>query len=277
LAAGKYQKMLGNSLRRKISNQKWQDFVISDTNPSQTWQRIRERAKLAINDLTLLAQQLPNEKQEVVFAAEDIIRLMGLILFPSYADLDHDELDSRRTKLAAVLVDKCITKCRYQVKRIIPNRQELSEPITAELQKVVNICKAVSAEIESRQFEAERSMPKYIFSWDKVPGIDEDKLKEFLKKTFYQEWMEGAKIEKSKDGRSIRISNVNNSVSIQLDDTQTLAHISVSGTDDVPLPMKYEKTLLIRNEKGNLAVYSKRYNKRRKSRSDDYNTIPFFG
>ena len=50
-----------------------------DSNPTQTWNRIRDKANRGINDLILLAQKLPNDKQEELFNINNIKNIQQII------------------------------------------------------------------------------------------------------------------------------------------------------------------------------------------------------
>lgn len=65
-----------------------------------------------------------------------------------------------------------------------------------------------------------KNRSKYLFSWNKIPGKDNTKLIEFLKEEYDIEWLENAKIKKSKDCTTININieNSMNSISLRLED-----------------------------------------------------------
>lgn len=47
---------------------------------------------------------------------------------------------------------------------------------------------------------------KYLFNWDKIPGVDSEILKQFLIKKFGIDWIQTANIEKIDDGKTIKLS-----------------------------------------------------------------------
>jgi hypothetical protein len=47
--------MLGNGIRKRLTEQNWLSFLKRESNPTQTWHRLRSKANRAINDLILLA------------------------------------------------------------------------------------------------------------------------------------------------------------------------------------------------------------------------------
>ncbi len=110
-------------------------------NPSQTWLRLRARVRVAIDDLKLLAQKLPDDKQEQVFSYEMFYDLISCLLgnehvtrsFPKsqlltktpLSSLTRDEnLDPRRTMLALAFVTHGLWKFKKQC-GLMENRRVL--------------------------------------------------------------------------------------------------------------------------------------------------------
>ena len=59
--------MLKKHMRKKILEHDWLEIEKQESNPTQTWHRLRDMTIRAINDLTLLAQKLPEDKQKEIF------------------------------------------------------------------------------------------------------------------------------------------------------------------------------------------------------------------
>jgi hypothetical protein len=73
--------MLGKPLRKKlIDYESWQKAVKNDSNSHQTWRRNRDKAKVAITDLGVLATALEEDKQQEVFFPERLAELTRAIL-----------------------------------------------------------------------------------------------------------------------------------------------------------------------------------------------------
>ena len=87
----------------------------------------------------------------------------------------------------------------------------------------------------------------YLFSWDSVPGDDDEKFKEFLKDDFDIGWAENAEIIKSDDGKIIRIFKDENSAEIIIDEKKEKASLKVR--DGRTLDLK------VKNENGKLNIY----------------------
>jgi len=68
---------------------------------------------------------------------------------------------------------------------------------------------------------------KYAFSWDKIPGNEDGRFKEFFKNKFNIDWVNKAKIEKIDNGKTIKISTKKNCLSIKLNDIKTEAVLEI--------------------------------------------------
>ncbi len=135
--------MIGKPLRKKLFNHNWLDATRTDSNRSQTWARLRSHVNLALDDLSLLAEHLPNDKQEEIFTYQRVHPLIKKILFQPIWETDHDDRDFRRTYLAAEIAEECITKCIKQYKKIEPN-EILTKPVVEKLQEAMEICNQIA-------------------------------------------------------------------------------------------------------------------------------------
>ena len=95
----------------------------------------------------------------------------------------------------------------------------------------------------------------YLFSWDEIPGNDNERLIEFLKQNFNIDWAKIAKIEKVND-KTIKVSNESKSLSLTLDDQKTKVNIEI---DDG----RTEK-LIAKTENGKLNIFDKKKDKKAK-------------
>lgn len=91
---------------------------------------------------------------------------------------------------------------------------------------------------------------KYLFSWDDIPGNDNGRLIEFLKKRFGIDLID-AKIEKIEEGRTIRSSFKNNFPSLKLNDDKTKVSLEI---DD----MRTDE-FIARTENGKLNIYEEKF------------------
>ncbi len=93
-----------------------------------------------------------------------------------------------------------------------------------------------------------------MFSWDDIPGNDNVRLIECLKTRFGTlflrniDWVETANIEKTNDGRTIRLSFKNNFLNLKLNDEKTEVSLIIDdGRSDV---------FIARTENGKLNIYN---------------------
>ena len=89
-----------------------------------------------------------------------------------------------------------------------------------------------------------------LFSWGDIPGKDDEKLRFFLVVDVGIEWAEDAEICKSRDGRTISISEDENRSEIILDETKKKATLTIS--DDRTRDLRVKKV------KDKLNIYPKR-------------------
>ncbi len=90
---------------------------------------------------------------------------------------------------------------------------------------------------------------KYAFSWNKVPGTDEARLREFLSKTYGIDWVNRADIAKSEDGKTITLSVLSPTLSLVLNNEKTEVVLTVGNirTDN-----------LVAEDENGLNIYKKR-------------------
>jgi len=135
--------LLGKPLRKKLSNQNWLNATRTDSNRYQTWSRLRTHVNLALDDLSLLAEHLPNDKQEEIFTYQRVHPLIKKILLQPGWETNHDDKDFRRTYLAAEIAEQCISKCIKQYKKIEPD-EVLAKPLLDKLQESIEVCKHIA-------------------------------------------------------------------------------------------------------------------------------------
>ncbi len=90
--------------------------------------------------------------------------------------------------------------------------------------------------------------PRILFSWDDVPGNDTVRFAEFLAWNFGFDWAVKAKIEKTDDGRIIKVWNETDHLSLELNDEKTVVRVR---TDGIMSYLPY-----VRLEDGKVNIYS---------------------
>jgi len=83
-------------------------------------------------------------------------------------------------------------------------------------------------------------MEKYLFSWDEVPGDNNDKLIDFLDEKYSVEFAKGVKIEKINEGRKIKISDGKNSSLICLNKDKNKAVLEIDNNKTYNFTVKME-------------------------------------
>ena len=94
--------------------------------------------------------------------------------------------------------------------------------------------------------QACRNVSMYLFSWDDVTG-DDSRLMEYLEDTYRAGWVKSAEINKSGDGRTIHISDEQNSAEIMLDEGSGIAILQIGGRAHY---------LKVGNESGRMDIYA---------------------
>jgi len=97
--------------------------------------------------------------------------------------------------------------------------------------------------------DKKNTKPKnYLFSWNEIPGNDNDQLIKFLKKNYGVPWVKVAKIEKIDNGKTISVSNKENSLLLTLNNDKNKAILTINTTDE----------FIVKKENGNLNICLKK-------------------
>jgi hypothetical protein len=187
--------MLEKPTRKKLLEHNWVDIMKRDTNPTQTWRRIRDQAIRGLNDLTLLAKKLPDDKQQEIF--DNKVRdFFSAILRTDQIDTEfihtpnlqypaHNYLDHRRTRLAAILIKEALHWCIYQHNLLFRETPTQSKLIIEQLVRSEKICEELAYKLHMTKLEADSREENliYLFAWDElIQGRHEERLAEFLRR-----------------------------------------------------------------------------------------------
>ena len=123
--------MLGKELRKKLQEHSWEYIVKNDSNPWQTWHRLRSSVNITLNDFVLLSNKLPEEKQAEIFSSKKFEKFIKELLPYNKKNI---ELDPRRTELAALLVEKGVNYCVTQYQLIEPDIK-FNQPVIDKLRQ----------------------------------------------------------------------------------------------------------------------------------------------
>ncbi len=110
------------------------------------------------------------------------------------------------------------------VPRDIYNTQEPASTAASTVAITATATPAITSVVTTAPIETPTPVPtpevvtvdSYIFNWEEVPGNDNTKLTEYLKKGFDLDWIDNAKIEKSVDSKMINLTSDKKYVSLEL-------------------------------------------------------------
>jgi hypothetical protein len=243
-----------------------------ESNPTQTWHRIRDKANTMINDLMLLGEKLPDEKQREIFNEKNIFGLMRSIIWKH--DIDDIEkrlegaYDARRTALAELLVVLGTGVCIEQYKLLMKDTPNLGEPTISHLSQSIAICRDIAyrSELMARDIEAEQQEIVYLFEWNKILTTNYTRrFAEFIRKEVKFVSIELGPIKLSKDGKNImgtfRETPFESEPSwpfmMELNDTNTTATFRAFDENGNE---RARKNLMVKHEHDSIVVYAKKKN-----------------
>jgi hypothetical protein len=171
--------MLPKPTRRKLIEHTWVEIARRDSNPYQTLHRLQRNAIMAINDLTLIAQKLPDEAQREIFSYTNIKKLTSAILENELVVGNSSTMvDVRRIELAALLVRLGIWICIEQYQTKIEQDSDLNDLTINHLLRARDICNAISFKMRLPHVEeeAEKEDLIYLFNWNRIKEVHESKV-----------------------------------------------------------------------------------------------------
>lgn len=100
--------------------------------------------------------------------------------------------------------------------------------------------------------EAENIKPEYLFNWGKIPGNDNERLIEFLKKNFGIDGIKTEMIKKTDDNRNISVSTEKKSLWLRLNDEKNKVNLKINNIRTYEFIAKMENHKLNIYKSGNL-------------------------
>lgn len=163
--------MLKSDTRRRLKEHGWLEIAKRHSNPHLALNRLRDQAIEAIDDLTLLAQKLPTNILNDIFNYKRIGTLTFQMLKERERISDPSD-DSRRIRLAALLVSMGISQCANQYASKIEQNSVLNEAVSSQLSKAVEICNEISYKIRAPEIEAKGGKDLgYLFNWSRINDV----------------------------------------------------------------------------------------------------------
>ena len=170
--------MLSKQMRKKLNEHSWLWIEKQESNPSQTWQRLKKQSVTAINDLTLLANKLPEDKQEEIFSPNRIEDLIAQIIHIGFFSKSHENFNSRKSEIASRLTKRGIDLNIDQYVNSSPETPSLIKPTLDHLKQTVDICSDISYKMRLRNIDEEvkGSEYQYLFSWKNMLTREKNRL-----------------------------------------------------------------------------------------------------
>ena len=162
--------MLQKRVRKRLDEQNWIDMLERESNPSLTPRRLVDQAQRAINDLTLLARKMPNEKLANVFMYDNLKGFIEAIL-QSERKVHERNFDSRTTQLAALLVNLGIEYCKHEYEQNVEQHPSLNRATKEKLDAAVEICDAVALKSHSNPLSHYKGGLIYLFNWNNIQPV----------------------------------------------------------------------------------------------------------
>jgi len=107
--------MLKKDTRRQLREHGWLEIAKRHSNPTLALKRLKEQATEAINDLSLLAQKLPDDTLKDIFNYANINKLINSLLAETKFDGGTSALDDiEKTELASLMARRGIDFCIKQ-------------------------------------------------------------------------------------------------------------------------------------------------------------------
>ena len=171
-------------------------------------------------------------------------RYTQLINFITYDKSSFDNLPNLQDLIPEFISDDSWAIRSRAVWLVFENYDKLKNP-----QKLLSILSNDSDDHVQRALEwaHERYPVRYLFSWNKIPGNDDERFIEFLKQNFSIDWVKTAKIEKIDDDKTIKVSTEMNSLSLRLNNEKTKVNLQIDDdrTDE----------FIVKTENGKLNIY----------------------
>ena len=136
---------------------------------------------------------------------------------------------------------KELTELYIIVKEIVLYSEEIDPENRADISVINELRNAFDhlMRVYAAYFEIQHDY-EFLFSWDFIPGDDNDKLKKYLKNKIDVVLVGNAKITKSDDGKTIRIFKDENSAEITIDEEKEKATLKISDVRTHDLKVKKE-------------------------------------
>src|SRR5659263_13520 len=143
-----------------------------------------------------------------------------------------DYLTKPINRLELITRVKSLLKKKYYEDQLVHDKEILemqNKALRMEHDDLKQKVQERTAELTMTRVSSIRTLmtPKYLFNWNEIPGNDNDRLIDFLRKNYGINWVRIAKIEKMDDGKTIRVSVDKNSLSFSLNIEKTKVNLII--------------------------------------------------
>jgi hypothetical protein len=262
--------MLGKEQRKSLLQRNWVDIMNQDSNRSQTWQRLRDKAIRAMDDLILLAKKLPDEEQQEIFDnkikafCSSILRTNKIEMIPTNLQYAHNRLDYRRTRLAAILVKEALDLCVYQHQLLFSDMPTQNKLTIEQLERTQNICDELAYKLHIRKLEEDSREENliYLFEWNELRKTRKhrERFADFLREVTASVTLDIVDLKFTKDTVTCNFTmdaGYPGIASMKRNDENASATLSIK---DEFRDKVYNFQLLIKNEQNRLDLYLKEKN-----------------
>jgi DNA-binding response OmpR family regulator len=147
---------------------------------------------------------------------------------------------------------KSLLKKKYYQDQLIHDKKTMeiqNKTLRLEYDELEEKVHGLTAELTMKRVSNIRNLlkPNFLFSWNDIPGNDNDRLRDFLKQNYGINWVRVAKIEKMEYDKTIRVSFEKNCISLSLNIEKTKVNLAI---DD-----GRTTEFIVKIESGKLNVY----------------------
>ena len=97
---------------------------------------------------------------------------------------------------------------------------------------------------DNMAIDGKKLIDSYVFRWGEIPGNDEGRLKNFLRREYEIGWIKNAKIEKIDNDKTIEVSSNEKSLLLKLNDERTEVELKNDHNKTIKFIAKMEKDTL---------------------------------
>lgn len=156
--------MLRKETRKKLNERKWLAIKEDGSNPSLSRKRLKDNARTAIRDLTLIAKMIPQNEFYDVFD-EEIMKKFLVALFYS-PERRHDKFMTN-VELASIFVEIGTNICIEKYETDNYETPNAAKPVIDYLKNTINICNEIGHKTKHQRIQKD-SDGKFVFTLKEV-------------------------------------------------------------------------------------------------------------